>query len=81
VPLLLLLVRSHMIGEISHALQLLLAVPAGWLADRYRRDAVLRGAAAVGAFAGEGSSAAGRSISAWPAGGCCETPTLPAISS
>ena len=41
------------------ALQLLLAVPAGWLADRYRRDSVLRGAAAVGAFAGEGSSAAG----------------------
>lgn len=32
-------------------MQLLLAMPAGWLADRYRRDAVLRGAAAVGAVA------------------------------
>jgi MFS family permease len=39
------------IQGVNGAMQLLLAVPAGWLADRYRRDAVLRGAAAVGAFA------------------------------
>lgn len=39
------------IQGVNGAMQLLLAVPAGWLADRYRRDAVLRGAAAVGAVA------------------------------
>ena len=30
---------------------MLAALPAGWLADRYRRDYVLKGAAALGAMA------------------------------
>ena len=33
-------------------LQMVAALPAGWMADKYRRDYILKGAAALGAIAG-----------------------------
>ena len=33
-------------------MQMLMALPAGWLADKYRRDRILKAAAMLGALAG-----------------------------
>ena len=33
-------------------MQMVAALPAGWLADKYRRDRILKGAAVLGALAG-----------------------------
>lgn len=46
--------RPHKTQNLMHgvpSLQMLLAGPAGWLADRYRRDSVLRVASLMGACA------------------------------
>jgi MFS family permease len=54
--LLYLLTKSNtavgIIQGINGVLQLVAALPAGYLADRHRRDTILRGGAAVGALAG-----------------------------
>lgn len=46
------LVSTHASHGMSCYVQMVAAVPAGWLADAYRRDRVLKAAAAIGAVAG-----------------------------